>query len=78
MRVSTKIFFLITIFMSFGLNSEAQNKKMEFSSTTGFVINHWELGTEYQEFAYGGHVGFNLYTKKVKRFKTDLQLSIIN
>ena len=69
MRVITKIFFLIVIFLSFGLNSQAQNKKMELSFTSGFVINHWELGTEYQEFASGGHIGFNLYTKKAKRFK---------
>jgi len=62
--------------MSFGLNSEAQNKKMELSFTTGYVINHWEIGTEYQKFAPGGHIGFNLYTKKAKRFKTDFQLSI--
>ena len=71
-----KLFFLTTILIALSIASHAQDKKIAFSATTGLVISHTELGTEYQEFDFGGHIGFNLYSKKEKRFKTDLQSSL--
>ena len=56
--------------------SRAQDKKKEFSATIGFAANHEELGTAYLGFAYGGHIGFNLYSRELKRFKSDLQASV--
>ena len=75
-KIISKRFFLIAICISFGLTAQSQNKKMEFSATTGLVINHELLGIEFQGLDYGVHFGFNMYTKQMKRFKTDLQVSL--
>ena len=70
------IFLIFIFFFSFGLSTEAQTKKHEFSYTIGLVVNHDELGSGYQTFTYGGHVGFNMYSKKVKQLKSELQVSL--
>jgi len=76
MKAKTRILLMTVFCICLNLTLNAQAKKMEFSSTIGFVLNHEELGTDFQEFGYGGHLGFNLYSKKAKRLKTDLQVSL--
>lgn len=76
MKNNTKILLQIYILLLFSIVVKAQNKKMELSTTIGFVINHGELDNQFQEISNGGHLGFNLYSTKEKRFKSDLQLSM--
>jgi len=76
MRTVSKNHLLFILFVSLSIATRAQDKKKEFSLTTGLVANHGELGAPEEELAYGAHLGFNLYSKKPKRLKSDLQLSM--
>lgn len=49
---------------------------MKIATTAGYLINHDRLGSNYQGFTPGGHIGFNMYSKKAERIKTDFQVSL--
>lgn len=76
MNSTPKICLLIFILIFLGLTIQAQDKKFEFSPNVGLVLNHEEIGLYFQDFTYGGHLGVNIYKARVKRFKSELQLSI--
>lgn len=76
MKVNSKVLFVISMCVLVGLTAEAQNRKMELSSTLGFGLSFEELGTPYEEFGNAIHLGFNLYAKGDQLFKGDAQLSI--
>ena len=68
------VFFVLLLLM--GLRVNGQDKRFEFAPTLGFVVHHEDLGYSFQEFTYGAHLGINMYNAQVKRFKSDLQVSL--
>ena len=68
--------YLLALLLLVGVASRAQDTKKEISPTMGFVVSDEEFGLADPETAFGVHIGANLYSKELKRLKSDLQLSL--
>jgi hypothetical protein len=69
---------LLTLLVLFAVIpcAQSQDRKLEFSPTTGLVMAYEEPGSGFEELGYGVHFGVNIYSKRPKRLKTDLQISM--
>ncbi len=76
MNTNSKILLLTGLFIFLCSFAKAQDKKMQVSTTVGYSLNYDAFDGPSLRSSPGFHLGFNLYKRVPKRFKTDLQLSI--
>jgi len=76
LKAGLRTCYLVALLLFVGVASRAQGSKKEITPTIGFVVSHEEFGLADLETAFGIHIGANMYSRELKRIKSDLQVSL--